>query len=338
MSSTPGLSTSLVNLRLEVCRSLGVDLSGILDMADIAPEELLDPRGRIPVHKTLKLWTLLVKRSGNTNLGLLCGLRIRFQSIGPLGYVMMNSKTIREAYEYFGAYQRIVFRISTQILEEEGEFLYVTAEVNTEWSIAVQQVMDFIYAGNATVIRTCSHTNIIPLEVGIVYDEPKDLSVLQQAYGDAKLIFSSEKPYLKYRKSDFDERIINSNPEMLKFFKSRVEALVDEFDKGRVYSQKVKSIIASQLGATVPRLSDIAGELHISERSLQRHLKEEGTTFQLLLNGARKNLAKMYLNNARNSVTDVAFMIGYSDVAQFSRNFKRWTGESPSDYQSSMSN
>ena len=50
----------------------------------------------------------------------------------------------------------------------------------------------------------------------------------------------------------------------------------------------------------------------------------------------KKFAPEMYLNNPRNSVTDVAFMVGYSDVAQFSRNFKRWTGESPSDYQSDM--
>jgi AraC-like DNA-binding protein len=100
--------------------------------------------------------------------------------------------------------------------------------------------------------------------------------------------------------------------------------------------QQVQSIILDNLpdGQVTDRL--VASELHLSERSLQRRLKEHKTTFRYLLDGVREMVAKQYIENPVNRMSDIAFLIGFSEQSAFSRAFKKWTGKSPVEYRNSL--
>jgi len=76
----------------------------------------------------------------------------------------------------------------------------------------------------------------------------------------------------------------------------------------------------------------VAEALYMHVRSLQRKLKDEGTTFKALLNGVRQELAYHYIRDSRLNVNEISFLLGFSDISSFSRAFKRWTGEPPSAY------
>jgi AraC-like DNA-binding protein len=74
----------------------------------------------------------------------------------------------------------------------------------------------------------------------------------------------------------------------------------------------------------------IAAELHMSPRSLQRKLREEGTTYKAVLEETRRDLAKRLIEDEELSLSDITYMLGFSEVSSFSRSFKRWTGMAPS--------
>jgi AraC-like DNA-binding protein len=85
-----------------------------------------------------------------------------------------------------------------------------------------------------------------------------------------------------------------------------------------------------------PDAAEIARRMHMSRRTLQRRLSEEGTGFQELVDRVRADLARGYMRDPRIKLADVAYRLGFSDVSTFSRSFKRWTGESPGRYALSL--
>jgi AraC-like DNA-binding protein len=76
----------------------------------------------------------------------------------------------------------------------------------------------------------------------------------------------------------------------------------------------------------------------MSPRTLGRRLAEEGTTFSELLDDLRRQLALRYVGTETHGLSEVAFLLGFSDVAAFYRAFKRWTGRTPLQYRHSQGN
>ena len=93
--------------------------------------------------------------------------------------------------------------------------------------------------------------------------------------------------------------------------------------------------IVERLPDGPPSQQQIAEALHVSNRTLQRRLKDEGTSFMDLLQDTRLQLAQKYLQQRSRSVVETAYMLGFSEPSTFSRAFKRWTGVAPADYRDS---
>ena len=104
-----------------------------------------------------------------------------------------------------------------------------------------------------------------------------------------------------------------------------------QFERGSVKLQ-VEAKLLEQLPSGHTSQESIAKALHLSSRSLQRKLKEEGTTYKQLLEDTRRELAAQYVKESELSVGEITFLLGFSEPANFSRAFKRWTGVSPSAY------
>ena len=101
---------------------------------------------------------------------------------------------------------------------------------------------------------------------------------------------------------------------------------------GGQFSQKVKSSILNMIKPQFPTIGQVAGQLHISVRTLQRKLKAEGFIFQDILDQLRKDFAIKYLSNPDLSIGEVAFLLSYADASAFVRAFKRWTGKTPGEW------
>ena len=106
---------------------------------------------------------------------------------------------------------------------------------------------------------------------------------------------------------------------------------LDELDQARV-SQRVRAIIIHKLPDGEPGRDEIAEKLCISERTLQRQLLSEGTTFQQLLDQTRRELAGRYLRQPKLSLAEAAYLLGFAEPSAFSRACKRWFQLSPGQY------
>ena len=96
--------------------------------------------------------------------------------------------------------------------------------------------------------------------------------------------------------------------------------------------QRVKVAIIDQLPSGNVTEDTVAEAIFISKRSLQRKLNEKGTTFKTILTDVRQDLALKYIHDRKLTLTEISFMLGFSEMSSFSRAFKRWTGESPKEF------
>jgi AraC-like DNA-binding protein len=104
-----------------------------------------------------------------------------------------------------------------------------------------------------------------------------------------------------------------------------------KLESDNIVSQ-VKSVILEQLSCGKVTEEDISGHLNMSKRKLQLKLADENVRFKSLLDDIRSNLSKGYLNEQNLCLSEIAFLLGFSEVSSFSRAFKRWTGVSPGQY------
>jgi AraC-like DNA-binding protein len=100
-------------------------------------------------------------------------------------------------------------------------------------------------------------------------------------------------------------------------------------------SIQIKDIIRILLSKGITRKDMVAGQLNMSERTLQRKLQQEQTSYQKLLDEARLSLAQQYLIETKLTVDDIAMQLGFSETRSFFRSFKAWTGKTPSIYRES---
>ena len=119
---------------------------------------------------------------------------------------------------------------------------------------------------------------------------------------------------------------------MLLFEKQIIDHLA-KLNKDDIVGQ-TKSVIFDQLPFGQVAIDQIADKLFLSERTLRRRLKEAGSSFKEILAKTRRELGERYIQDSSLSLTEIAYMLGFSDSSSLSRAYKGWTGQSPSQYRS----
>ena len=327
------IPAAIIALRIGVAESFGADRLEILKEANVSPEIFTNPKARVTVEQAMDVWRVIVRQTGLQDIGLECGLKSRFQTMGILGYVMMNSPSITQAWRKLCNYQELVLSILLLKMNIEEDLIRIDGAMQEDWRDEFRYTIDFIFTSSLTLIKNCTSKNIHPLEVGFNFPEPSNIDRYHEIYNPAVIKFSCENPYIVYRKSDLENQITAFDPSIFKHFEVLLEETANEHERINANTRAVRSSILNRLKAEIPRVDEISRDLAMSVRSLQEKLKMEGTTFQEILNAVRKEIAIKQLQLSHNSVTDVAFLTGFSDISVFSRNFKKWTGLTPTEFQ-----
>lgn len=327
------IPSSLINLRIGVAQQFGADRSAILKEAAIPEELLANPTNRVTVEQTMKVWEAIVNQTGSHDIGLVSGSRIRLTSIGVLGYLMMNSDNIGKAFEKLCVHQRLVVSIAFLVVHSQGPSVKYVLEMQEDWSPYFRYTIDFMIAATASIFADNTHSKISPQEVGFNIPPPANISTYRQFFAPAQVHFNCPQAYITYSKDVLANPIIGSNTALFDYFEKELQTALEAHDNLKKYTRIVREIIQQKLLAEIPKVEDVARKIGVSTRSLQGLLKEEGTSYQSLLNEVRKEVSIKHLKNKKFNVTDVAFLTGFSDLSVFSRSFKKWTGLTPTQFQ-----
>ena len=332
MRRSNDIPVSLINLRIAVGETLGARRATVIEDANLTEEILSSPTNRVSVETTMAVWKSIVRQTNSEDIGLISGSKIRLQLAGVLGYVMMNSSSLLVALEKLCLYQQLVASIIFCEVIQKGNTTRIEYTMQEEWKSNFRYTVDFTLSALIFMIKNCSVFPVSPIKVGFHFPKPANYKTYLELFELTEVEFECSKSYITYSSSDLENKVSGSDSEMFKHFESMLSNAEREHDRFNQYTRLVTKTIEKNIAAEAPRIEDIAQELALSVRGLQLKLKSEETTFQSILKNVRKELSIVQLKNSELNITDIAFLTGFSDISVFSRNFKKWTGLTPSEF------
>jgi len=318
----------------EMLAAEGVDVGALFAAAGIDRTALEAPGARVQTETVSRLWELAVERSGNPAIGLAQHQVARPASFDVVGYAMMSCADLRSAFDRLIRYMLILSDALTMIMSEERGGYRVAFVLSGGERPVPRQRIEFIFV---TVIGFCgwiSGRDIRPLAVNFVYPAPKDPARYAAAFG-SPVAFDASSNSILFARADMAAPLPTFNPTLAELHERFAGDYLRRYDHAQT-SYRAREVIIRKLPDGEPRRDEVASELCLSERTLQRRLQEEATSFVQLLDDTRRELAEQYLGRLQLSLAQAAYLLGFSDQRSFFRACKRWFKVSPGQYRSRL--
>jgi AraC-like DNA-binding protein len=329
-------TTSAVWVRgiAEMLAAEGLDVPGLLAAAGIDAAALEAPGARLATEKISRLWELAVERSGNPAIGLAQHQVVRPASFDVVGYTMMSCANLRGAFERLTRYLLILSDALTMTLSDGREGLRVTFELFGGERPVPRQRIEFIFVTLMGFCRWVSGREVHPLAIELPYPAPVNPAPYREAFR-CRLSFDAPGNSLLFAAADMAAPLPTSNPVLAELHERFAGEYLKHFDHALV-SCRAREVIVRRLPDGEPRRDHVASELCMSERTLQRRLDQEATSFVQLLDDTRRELAEQYLGRLHLSLAQAAYLLGFADQSSFFRACRRWFDLSPGQYRSQL--
>lgn len=310
--------------------ALGLDSTALCQQAGLDPSQLDDPNARYPLSVTTRLWQLAVAASGDPALGLSTSRHVAPTTFHALGLALVASGSLREIFERIVRYHQVVSDALTLELREVGEVCELHLRLPPGAPAPAPEAID---AFAAIYVRTCRNRlrrDYAPLAVHLRRPPPVDPQPWQDVFR-APLYFAAAEDMLCFARADFDQPLEDGNPELAAHNEAVLQKRLEALQPDTV-ARRLRRALEQCLPNGEPSAEALAHGLHLSLRSLQRHLSDEGSSYEQVLADTRHALAVQHLQSADCSISEIAYLLGFADSSSFSRAFKRWNGQSPSQY------
>ncbi len=306
-----------------------------LEVMKIHEEDLTDSDRRIPNEIGSQVLVLAERVLNDPDIGLKMGQAMQVQHMGIIGLLVMSCRKAHEAFELHTRYQSLVGNgLETEYYERDGE-LCMEVTTPTGHPTMNRQDYDFSIAGWLNLKRQLVGDAYHPTRIEFPYAAPADLTALR-AYFQAPLSFGHEVLRIFYPLEYQDIPLLAADPQLKHVLETQAKKRLQELQGEQADTDpqlaKVRKLIAAELAYGVPSLEEIAAELGVSVRTLQRQLDGRESSFKQLLDQVRCDLAGKYIENAELTLLDVAMMLGFAEQSSFARAFKRWFGDAPGAY------
>jgi len=328
-------SSAWVRGVVDMFRAEGLDAQALFRDAALDISVLDDPEGRFSIDDVSTLWEIAVARSGKATLGLSKELAITHGNLGLVRYAMMACPTLRAALERLVRYMNVVSNAATFLLTEDVDGYWIELGHQGGERPVPRQRVEF---GMLTVLTSCSWftgRELVAEIVEFVYPDPIDPSPHHAAFG-CPIRFGQSANRALLRASDLALPLSARDTAMLALHERLVEEELERLEGSRTSQQVLRLLKAATLHPE-PRRERIAAALSLSDRTLQRRLQTERTSFQKLLDETRRERAQQYLRKPSNSLKRVAELLGFEDQSNLYRACRRWFGESPGQYRARLS-
>lgn len=308
--------------------SLGIDHKPLFRQAGMDPEALKSRNSRFSEQAVRRLWELAMLKTEGVNFGLKVAEQIRPSTFDVVGYAMTCSATLREAMHRFGRFEKLISNATAVTVSETADTLKVSFDFDMGGGAQpVWQAVDTSLAGLVRFSSWIAGTDITPVTVSLRHSRPQDPGEYQEFFA-CPIHFSSSENSVVFRAEDMDRPILSADEELASLLDT--VAISNMAEVNERFTKRVRHCLEVQLAEGEISRSRTAQLMNMTERTLLRRLKDEGTTFQEVLDKFREELAYDYLLRSDKTVQEVSTLLGFSETSTFSRAFKRWTGHSPS--------
>lgn len=326
------MNISLVRVIVRTAARMGADATKLLAAIGLSPRLLDDPEQRVSPEIVMRLWTEAAARTGDEAFGLHAAELLQPGALDVLDYAVRSSATLGLAYGKLARFSRLLDD-SAQVRVERRNGV---ARVTHRTAKTVRPHSDFTVGALVVLGRQMVGTAWNPASVAFVHPRPADVREYDRLF-KAPLHFGSAVNDVTLQAALLDRPLVAADPglsSVLDRYAEEMLARVPPLEKP--VTERVCQFLLDALRGGEPQANVIARKLGMSPRSLQRRLGAEGTSFRGLLDATRRDLAMQYLADEHVATSEVAFLLGFSELSAFHRAFKRWTGVTPARYREEM--
>lgn len=324
-----------MDMTWKVIESYGHDPAPLFEAQHIDVKKISDPNARASKSALNAVWANAAKIIDDPSFGLKSAEFLHPSHMGALGYAWLASTSLRTALNRLCRYVHFIADNIEVGLEEGNGRVEVTVR-ESDVTHRMTWASDSSLAIVVTLCRINYGAALNPVSVDLQHSEPKNPGNYFALF-KCPVNFGEEVDRITLPTDAVDKKLPIANPQLAQLSDQVMIQTLGRLNKERIVP-RVKSIVIDLLPSG--NISDemVAEALNMSTRALQRKLQKKETTFKQLLTETRQELADKYIRNNQLSLTEISFMLGFSEVSSFSRAFKRWTGESPSGYRYSAHN
>lgn len=315
-------------------KSYAMDCAPLLEEAGLDLAKMHVPGARYPDANFDRLWEIVLRETGDECVGLVVGKAVRVTTFHALGFAWMASDTLHDAFRRLVRYDRIV-TTGTHLEFDEAGSLYSLELRTSEPDYPLLPVSTEAYFTSIlTLCRHASDNHIVPAQVRLTR-APTDRAGDFAIAFDAPVQFGADVDQLLFDRSIIDAPLPGRNIELALANDRVAESYLQSLNP-ELLATRVRELLIQMLPSGHVSQDRVAKRLNRSTSTLHRHLVSEGISFKWLRDEVRKELALHYLRDQQLSLSEIAFLTGFSEQSNFTRAFRRWTGIPPTAYRQTL--
>lgn len=329
MAEEPTTIAAFVYAIIETLDEFGLDGTSIVKGVLNGDLPRYDPTVRISAQTLSDLFVAAVEASDDPCIGLKVGQHIRQKGMHSLGFALMASSSLRDFSLRLARHFRLISHAATVTVEESDDVARIIIDPVSE--AICDEAADACVSGQIIIIREIYSSMFNPTRMEFRRPEPAGGPEPFLELFRCPVIFDQPNIAIHIERKLFDVPFPAASKEIAFQNDQIVLSYLARMDRGDIVARARVAMI-EQLAAGSVSKDTVAKQLNISPRTLQYKLAQSDTSFKELIDDTRKVLALKYLDARDTSVTQITYLLGFSDTSNFTRAFKRWTGHSPTDY------
>jgi AraC-like DNA-binding protein len=313
---------------LELVAASGGSPARVLASAGVSSDDLADPDRLIETRSIALLYDAAARETGDDAFGLHLGERYPFAGLGTISYAVLNAPSVETGLRNLDRYGQLQIQGGRLALEQKGADASLTYDIGVDPESARQHAEAAAVVG----VRLLQHLigdDWRPRQVLFGHRRPtvtaEHARVLRAPLRFAQPLTAA----IVFDAADLARAVPHADRGLLPIVERHLDELLASTAGADDWLAKVRSAVAESLADGAPAIETIARRLALSVRTLQRRLGEQGVVFKTLVDELRRDLALQYLADGKADLTEIAFLVGYSELSAFDRAFRRWTGSTP---------
>jgi len=315
----------------ELVRELGCDPAPVFASAGFSLDQFADPDVEIPFVPASRLLADCVEATGCSHLGLLLGERADPSLLGVLGFMLRAASDVGAALRTLMRHLDLQDRGAVPILVTKGRETSLGYSVYLSGVEATDQIYDLSTAVICQIMRSLCGPEWKPAEVLLPRRQPRVIEPYRRFFR-APLVFDADHSAVVFATRWLDHTIASADPFLYRHLEQEADRL--RAHRQSSFAANVRQLLRRALTNGKIAVTDVAAQLLMHERTLNRRLQEEGTTYRRELEAVRYEVAKQLLTDSEIPLSKIATALQYADATAFSRAFKRWSESTPAQWRS----
>jgi AraC-like DNA-binding protein len=311
----------------------GIDAATVFESAGVPLSTTTDPMRRMSNVEITALYRESFKLTQDPYFGLFVADSLHISDLHALGFALLASSTLRDFGLRLNNYYHLVSQnVAFRLIESADEAIFAVKLLNPDTCCETE---DAFAAMMVRLMRAVSDPQMAPIRVELVRPEPPEGDQPYRDYFCCDVLFERPEIRICIDSALMDKPLPGASRELAQMHDKTAMEYLEKLERQDICG-RVKAVIVDSLSTGMVSKKLVADNLHMSLRNLELKLSRENTNFQQVLDSTRQSLAAGYIEQSSFAITEIAYMLGFSDAANFTRAFKRWMGMSPLEFRKSL--